>query len=138
MFAMDLGNATTAPRDGGWRSLARSVPEEEPRTRLELCCRAEPEDRSSRIVQVKRSRMMLSFLVWFVLLVICWPLALLAVVAYPVLWLFCSRSGFWVSRSTEYSGRCAASSCCRPGCSVAPADTALLETLSAGLGWACP
>ena len=32
-------------------------------------------------------RTMLSFLVWLVLLFVCWPLALLALVLYPVLWL---------------------------------------------------
>lgn len=30
---------------------------------------------------------MLKFLFWLLLLVICWPLALLAVLAYPVIWL---------------------------------------------------
>lgn len=30
---------------------------------------------------------MLKFLVWCVLLVLCWPLALLALVAYPIVWL---------------------------------------------------
>ncbi len=30
---------------------------------------------------------MLGFLAWLVLLVICWPLALLALVLYPFLWL---------------------------------------------------
>ena len=30
---------------------------------------------------------MLSFLVWLVLLVVCWPLALLALVLYPLVWL---------------------------------------------------
>jgi hypothetical protein len=30
---------------------------------------------------------MLSFLVWLVLFVICWPLALLALIAYPFVWL---------------------------------------------------
>ena len=30
---------------------------------------------------------MLSFLVWCILLVICWPLALLALVLYPLVWL---------------------------------------------------
>jgi len=29
----------------------------------------------------------LKFLVWCVLLVLCWPLALLALVAYPIVWL---------------------------------------------------
>jgi hypothetical protein len=31
--------------------------------------------------------MMVKFLLWCVLLVICWPIALLAVVLYPVVWL---------------------------------------------------
>ncbi len=30
---------------------------------------------------------MLKFLLWLILLVICWPLALLALVAYPFVWL---------------------------------------------------
>jgi len=30
---------------------------------------------------------MLSFLVWLVLLLVCWPLALLALVLYPLVWL---------------------------------------------------
>jgi hypothetical protein len=30
---------------------------------------------------------MLSFLIWCFLLVICWPLALLALVVYPLVWL---------------------------------------------------
>ena len=30
---------------------------------------------------------MTKFLLWCILLVLCWPLALLALVAYPVLWL---------------------------------------------------
>jgi len=30
---------------------------------------------------------MLTFLLWIILLVICWPLALLALVLYPVVWL---------------------------------------------------
>ncbi len=31
---------------------------------------------------------MLKFLLWCILLFLCWPLALLALVLYPVLWLF--------------------------------------------------
>jgi hypothetical protein len=31
---------------------------------------------------------MLTFLLWCLLLVLCWPLALLALVIYPLLWLF--------------------------------------------------
>ncbi|HEV8523405.1 MAG TPA: hypothetical protein VGQ71_02810 [Terriglobales bacterium] len=30
---------------------------------------------------------MLSFLLWLILLVLCWPLALLALVLYPIVWL---------------------------------------------------
>lgn len=30
---------------------------------------------------------MLTFILWLVLLVVCWPLALLALVLYPLLWL---------------------------------------------------
>jgi hypothetical protein len=29
---------------------------------------------------------MLKFLLWLILLVLCWPLALLALVAYPIVW----------------------------------------------------
>ncbi len=30
---------------------------------------------------------MWTFLLWLILLVVCWPLALLALVAYPIVWL---------------------------------------------------
>jgi len=30
---------------------------------------------------------MLAFLLWCILLVVCWPVALLALVAYPLVWL---------------------------------------------------
>ena len=30
---------------------------------------------------------MIKFLLWCILLVICWPLALIAVIAYPVVWI---------------------------------------------------
>ena len=30
---------------------------------------------------------MLKFLLWLILLVLCWPLALLALIAYPFVWL---------------------------------------------------
>lgn len=30
---------------------------------------------------------MLTFLLWLILLVLCWPLALLALILYPVVWL---------------------------------------------------
>ena len=31
---------------------------------------------------------MTKFLLWLILLVLCWPLALLALVLYPVVWIF--------------------------------------------------
>lgn len=31
---------------------------------------------------------MVSFLLWCILLILCWPLALLALVLYPIVWLF--------------------------------------------------
>jgi hypothetical protein len=31
---------------------------------------------------------MIKFLLWCILLVLCWPLALLALVLYPLVWLF--------------------------------------------------
>ncbi|WP_373497535.1 hypothetical protein [Aquiflexum sp.] len=30
---------------------------------------------------------MMSFLIWCILLVLCWPLALLAIILYPFIWL---------------------------------------------------
>lgn len=30
---------------------------------------------------------MVKFLLWLILLVICWPVALLALIAYPIVWL---------------------------------------------------
>jgi hypothetical protein len=30
---------------------------------------------------------MLKFLLWCILLILCWPLALLALIAYPIVWL---------------------------------------------------
>jgi len=31
--------------------------------------------------------LMIGFVLWLLLLVVCWPLALLAIVLYPILWL---------------------------------------------------
>jgi len=31
----------------------------------------------------------MKILLWFILLVLCWPLALLALVLYPLIWLIC-------------------------------------------------
>jgi hypothetical protein len=33
--------------------------------------------------------MMVGFLVWLMVLFLCWPLALLALVLYPLVWLLC-------------------------------------------------
>jgi hypothetical protein len=33
--------------------------------------------------------MMMGFLVWLLLLFLCWPVALLALVLYPLVWLMC-------------------------------------------------
>ncbi|HXQ25526.1 MAG TPA: hypothetical protein VN822_03880 [Candidatus Acidoferrales bacterium] len=30
---------------------------------------------------------MLTFILWFILLILCWPLALVALVLYPIVWL---------------------------------------------------
>ena len=30
---------------------------------------------------------MFTFLLWFVLLILCWPLAILALILYPIVWL---------------------------------------------------
>jgi len=45
----------------------------------------EPELEQVRI-DVQRERM-LNFLLWCILLIMCWPLALLALVLYPLIWL---------------------------------------------------
>jgi hypothetical protein len=31
---------------------------------------------------------MLSFLIWCVLFILCWPIALVALILYPIIWLF--------------------------------------------------
>jgi hypothetical protein len=38
-------------------------------------------------VYLIRRRRMLTFLIWVVVLIFCWPLALLALVLYPIVWL---------------------------------------------------
>ena len=35
----------------------------------------------------ERAKAMLKFLLWLLLLVVCWPLALLALVLWPIVWL---------------------------------------------------
>jgi len=46
------------------------------------CCGSELRRRRLRISQV-----MIKFLLWLILFVLCWPLALLGLVLYPVVWL---------------------------------------------------
>jgi hypothetical protein len=43
-------------------------------------------------------KFILALLLWCLLLVLCWPLALLVVVLFPLVWLLCLpfRIGFWV------------------------------------------
>jgi len=36
---------------------------------------------------VNEATIMIKFLLWCILLVLCWPLALLALIAYPIVWL---------------------------------------------------
>ena len=45
----------------------------------------ELQEKSKRIVI--QGKTMLKFLLWCILLVMCWPLALLALIAYPFVWL---------------------------------------------------
>ena len=35
----------------------------------------------------KRERLIMKILLWFILLVLCWPIALLALFLYPIIWL---------------------------------------------------
>jgi hypothetical protein len=45
-------------------------------------------NRQSRvIVQSISEAAMIKFLLWLILLVVCWPLALLALILYPIVWL---------------------------------------------------
>ena len=43
--------------------------------------------RLSSCVYWKRRRSVIKFLLWCVLLILCWPLALVALVLYPLFWL---------------------------------------------------
>jgi hypothetical protein len=48
-----------------------------------------PQRRNGRgAVPSTREAAMTRFLLWLILLVLCWPLALLALVLYPIVWLF--------------------------------------------------
>jgi len=44
-------------------------------------------DRSRRRRAARREGAMIKFLLWCILLVLCWPLALIALVLYPLVWL---------------------------------------------------
>jgi hypothetical protein len=39
-------------------------------------------------LRISQGREMMKFLLWCILLVLCWPLALAALVLYPLIWLF--------------------------------------------------
>jgi hypothetical protein len=47
---------------------------------------------------------MFTFLLWCILFIICWPLALLALIAYPFVWLFLLPSPHCRHRSKGSSG----------------------------------
>jgi len=40
---------------------------------------------SNRLIE--EERLMVKFLLWLILFVLCWPLALLALILYPLIWL---------------------------------------------------
>jgi hypothetical protein len=40
-----------------------------------------------RLWRVARGSSMIAFLLWLLLLVLCWPVALLALILYPIVWL---------------------------------------------------
>jgi len=52
---------------------------------------------------------MVKFLLWLLLLVVCWPLALLALVLWPVVWVLSLPFGWWASWSRACSHCCAQS-----------------------------
>lgn len=45
------------------------------------------EHRSRRRRSLKRGFAMITFLLWVILLLLCWPLALAALLLYPIIWL---------------------------------------------------
>lgn len=50
---------------------------------------------------------MLTFLLWCFLFVICWPVALLALVLYPLVCCWCCLSASWELRCTGFWNWCA-------------------------------
>jgi hypothetical protein len=48
---------------------------------------AENVEPAAASLRILRGEIMFTFLLWCVLLVICWPLALLALFLYPIVWL---------------------------------------------------
>jgi hypothetical protein len=49
--------------------------------------RIEVAERTRRPAVKKSEGVMAAFLLWIILFVLCWPLALLALVLYPIVWL---------------------------------------------------
>jgi hypothetical protein len=43
--------------------------------------------RESGLFRLPGGSLMIKFLLWLILLVLCWPLALLALLLYPIVWL---------------------------------------------------
>jgi hypothetical protein len=43
--------------------------------------------RERRMARIPGGALMIKFLLWLILLVVCWPLALLALILYPFVWL---------------------------------------------------
>jgi hypothetical protein len=50
-------------------------------------CEMENVARERRITGILGGPLMIKFLLWLILLVFCWPLALLALILYPFVWL---------------------------------------------------
>jgi hypothetical protein len=50
-------------------------------------CEMENVARERRITGILGGSLMIKFLLWLILLVLCWPLALLALILYPFVWL---------------------------------------------------
>jgi hypothetical protein len=50
-------------------------------------CEMDNVARERRITGILGGSLMVKFLLWLILLVICWPLALLALILYPFVWL---------------------------------------------------